>query len=91
MKSNNKIVYSKEVIKLLNYNKVKLNKLFKDIQAFKVIQKTLLLAAENKDEVNYIIKLSKGLYNNLTFIKENFSNICKILEEKSSIFSKKIT
>ena len=79
MKSKYGKNFSKETLYMLMNNKMKIKDLiFKDDKEFKGFQKNLLSASTKKDEINYIIKLSKGLYNNLIFIKENLKEIGKI-------------
>ena len=87
MQSKNANIYSEIFLNLLFDNKIKFDKLFKNAKDLKFIQKKLLLVAKKKYDVNYIIKLSKGLYNNLTFIEENFKTIYEILEKNASFFS----
>ena len=88
MQSKNGDIYSKIVLDLIYDNKVKLHILFEKEKDFKIFQKKLLSVSQYKSQVNYIIKLSKGLYNNLVFIKENFQLICKILEDYDKIYRK---
>ena len=78
MQSKNANIYSEVVLNLLYNNKIIFDKLFKNAKDLKFIQKKLLLGAKKKYDVNYIIKLSKGLYNNLTFIEENFKTIYEL-------------
>ena len=91
MLSKNGVVYSKAILDLLSDNQVKMNILFKNNEEFNKFQKALIVIAEHKDEVNYIIKLSKGLTNNLNFIKENFNIICNVLEKDAKVYRFKST
>ena len=83
--------YSKIVLDLLYSNQKKLNLSFTNEKEFKTFQNKLIKVALHKDEVNYIIKFSSGLLNNLKFIKENFQLICKILEDDSRVYRLKNT
>ena len=79
MKSKYGKNFSKETLYMLINNKMKFKDLvFKDDKEFKGFQKNLLSVSIRRDEINYIIKLSKGLYNNLIFVKENLEDIGKI-------------
>jgi len=80
--------YCRSVFDLLNKNTLKLKDLsFKNEEESNVFQKNLLSVSKTKDEVNFVIKLSKGFTNSLIFINENFLKIYSILEENASKFS----
>ena len=81
MKSKKGDLFSRGILDLLMNNKNKiLNLLVQDDKILKIFQKYLLKASENKDDINNIIKLSKGLYCNLLFIKENMNEIYQTLD-----------
>ena len=86
--SKNGNLYSRPIFDLLSYRSLKVGDLpFKDEKEIKVFQKILLNVSESKEEINYLIKISKGLTNSLRFIQDNCKTICSILEEKASYFS----
>ena len=79
--------YCRSVFDLLNDKILKFNELsFENEEELKSFQKNLLSVSTNKNEINYIIKLIKGLTNSLEFIKDNYKTICNILEKNASYF-----
>ena len=54
---------------------------FKNVEEIKLFKQKLLFISKSITEINYIIKLSKGLTNSLEFIQENIYHINKIFEE----------
>ena len=92
MKSKYEKDFSASILDLLINNRIKFKDLtFKNDKEITNFQKYLLSASSKKEEVNFTIKLSEGLYENLIFIKENFKIITKILEDNAKIFRWKIT
>ena len=88
MKSKSGNLFSRGILDLLMDNKNKiLNLLVQDDNNLKIFQKILLKASEKKDDINNIIKLSKGLYNNLLFIKENMNEIYQTLNKIITILN----
>ena len=84
--------FSRGTLDLLIDEKIKFkNFSFKDEKEFINFQKNLLSISDKKEEVNYIIRLSKSLYNNLIFINENFATISKILEDNAKVLRWKST
>ena len=89
MKSKYEKDFSASILDLLINNRIKFKDLtFKNDKEITNFQKYLLSASSKKEEVNFTIKLSKSLYENLIFIKENFKIITKILEDNAKIFRK---
>lgn len=87
MKSKNWKDYSRIILDLLNYKiKLKIEDLiFDNPKDTSFLQENLLSESSTKEEVNDTIRLSKGLLNNLIFIKKNFQNIIKKLENTKSM------
>ena len=84
--------YTRIVLYCLINNKNKFNLSFNIEEDLLIFQKKLISVSQTKDEVNSIIKLKKGFYNNLKFINDNFVQIYNIIENdlKNGI-SKNIT
>ena len=57
---------------------------FKNEESIIQFQNRLLLISESKSEINYILKLSKGLTKCLMFIISNYQQIYTILKNKAS-------
>ena len=84
IESKDWIDYCRAVFDLINNKKLKLGDLsFQSEKELKLFQKKLLSVSNNKEEINYTIKIIKGFTNSLIFIKENCYQICSILEENS--------
>ena len=80
--------YTRIIFDLLNEKELKYKDLvFNNQEDNLAFRKNLLKASKNKKEVNYVIKLSKGLTSCLEFILENIKTIYFILNEKKSFFS----
>ena len=76
---------SRELFNLINNDILRLKDLNLENDELNKIQKYLLLVSKSKDEINYVIKISGGLYKSLKFIKDNCIIICKILEENAKL------
>ena len=84
IKSEKSEDYCKSLLNLLSIKQLKFNDLsFEDL---KLLQQKLLPVSTTKKEIQLIIKLIKGLTNNLTFIKDNCNDICLILENNKSFY-----
>ena len=82
-KGNNK--YSRAILDLINLKKLKFSDMtFKNEESIIQFQNRLLLISESKSEINYILKLSKGLTKCLMFIISNYQQIYTILKNKAS-------
>ena len=84
MKSKYGKEFSRGILDLLMKDKNKIINLLHQINnynndEFKIFQNNLLSVSGLKEEINNILKLSKGLFNSLAFIKENLDIIYKIL------------
>ena len=91
MKSKYNKDFSRATLDLLINNKIKFKDLLIKEEDFNNFQNNLLTISEKKDEINYIIKLSKGLYSNLSFIRDKFQIISKILEDNAKVLRWKST
>jgi len=61
--------------------------LFKNEESIINFQNDLLLVSKTKIELNYILKLSKGLTKYLKFISDNYEKIYTIVKESASYFT----
>ena len=87
LNSNNWEYYSRVVLDLL-YDKIRYEDLkFEKQENVTIFQNKLLSVSSSRDEINYVIRISKGLLNNLNFIKKNLQTIIKILEANKSRFT----
>ena len=85
IQSKDRDEYTRVIFDLLNEKELRYEELVfnnqKDNLAFK---KSLLQTSKNKKEVNYVVKLSKGLTSCLEFILENIKTIYSILNKNKS-------
>ena len=79
--------YMRAIFDLIINKILKLSDLsFKNDEELKLFQKNLLLVSKSKEEINFTIKLFKGLTNSLQFILENIDIINSILDKKGGGF-----
>ena len=83
---------SKTILDLLNNKEIKFDNLnFENEENYSLIKKNILFAAKTKADINFIIKMSKGLTECLNFIFQYFKEICEILEKNASSLKGKET
>ena len=76
---------SKTILDLLNNKEIKFDNInFENEENYSLIKKNILFAAKTKADINFIIKMSKGLTECLNFIFQYFKEICEILEKNAS-------
>ena len=79
--------FSRAILDLLNEGKIKKDQIvFNNDSELIKFQQKLLPKFEKKEELNLIIHLSKGLYNNLIFIKDNIKQIYDIFEKNKKFY-----
>jgi len=79
--------FSREILDLFLNKKLRFTDLsFNNENDFNDFQINLLSITKSKEEIIFVIKLSKSLYENLIFIKNNLNIICKILEDNAKIY-----
>ena len=85
--STNGNEYSRVILNLLNEKILKFSDLaIQNQENLLNFQKNLLSVSKSKNEINYIIQISKGLANGLNFITENYRTIYNILVKSSGFY-----
>ena len=80
--------YNRAILDLINLKQITFSGItFKNEESIIQFQNRLLLISESKNEINSILKLSKGLTKCLQFIISNYKQIYNILKDKASFFS----
>ena len=89
IESKNGIQCSKTILDLLNNKEIKFENLtFEKEEDYLLLKKNLLFSAKTKEDINFIIKMSRGLVDCLQFIDQFAKEIYEILK-KCEPFRKK--
>ena len=84
--------YGRALLNLLNIEKIKYDDfIFNNEEDQNLLQTNLLYIIESKEEINNVIKISRGLTKSIKFIKRNCKEIHDLLEKKAGYFHWKET